>query len=217
LAENRNSDAAVVEVQVSSEQLAVVAARTGARPDEAALLALARAVAQWTDADAALIDVLGHGRRLPIGVDVSRSVGMFITYSPVVLAGTGGKIDSSLERLRSDLENGWTFDALRLYGPPEVRATMDELPRADVLFNYVGRAIATDDDGILVATDEARGLETDPSGRRDHLLAVRADLLDDDGLKLVFVYSTALHAAATIQGLAQRTVDCLNDLGSRPT
>ncbi len=212
---NRNSNGAAVTVEIPVDQTQAAVERTGGRPDEIVLLALADVIGQWSGDEAVLIDVLGHGRRLPLDVDVSRSVGMFITYSPVLIGADRASADGAddrLDRLRADLEQGWTFDALRFYGPPEVRSALDALPRADVLFNYVGRAIATDGDALLTSTDEAKGPEVDPDGRRDHLIAVRADLGDDGGLTLLFVYSTLFHDEATIDNLAQQTAAAVKSL-----
>ena len=210
---NRNSEASAVEISVSPSELAEVVERTGARPDEVALLSLAEALADWSGTSTALIDVMGHGRRLPLDLDVSRSIGMFMTYSPVLIERDVQSLERQLRNLRSDLEDGWSFDALRFYGAAEIGRGMAELPRAEVLFNYVGRAIASDADALLIPTEESRGPETDPGGLRDHPIAVRVDQLEDDGLKLVFVYSTRLHQRATIERLALAAKASLNGLG----
>ena len=199
--DNRNDSTTAVSIDVKSPELAEAATTL----DECVLLALADAVATWSASDVALIDVLSHGRRLPLDVDVGRAVGMFITYGPVLV---DQRADGSerLRSLRADLEDGWTFDALRFFGPPDIRARIDDLPRAQILFNFVGRAIAAETDAVLVAVDdEPKGSESDPRGRRDHLLAVRADVVDADRLRLVFVYSARHHDRATIERLAEET------------
>lgn len=214
---NRNSHASAVTVTVGAEEMAQAAGRSQARPDEVVLLALARALSQWSGAEAALIDVMGHGRRLPLGIDVSRSVGMFITYSPVLVDSRQWGEQRQLDELRADLEHGWSFDALRFYGPPAIQEQMASIPRAQVLFNYVGQSIATTADAILVPTDEPRGPEVDPNGRRDHLLAIRADVLDDGDLNLIFVFSEQVHERSTIETLAGRTVQLINPSAAMTT
>ncbi len=209
--DNRNDSVDVVEIEIAANEMAGSAGETDARPDEIALLALMKAVASWGHQKVTMVDVLGHGRRLPVPVEVSRSVGMFITYSPVVLDHRVDGVAAELESLRGDLEHGWSFDVLRYCGTPEVQARFSELPKAEVLFNFVGKAVATDDDALLTATDEARGPESDKSGKRAHLLAVRADVLDDDGLKLVFVYSNRIHEKATVEQLAKMTGEFIRE------
>ncbi len=199
-ATNVNTSAEAVSITLSSSDLAV---DDDARIDELALLALIRAIGEWSLGDAVAIDVLGHGRRLPLDVDVSRSAGMFISYGLTIVDLCRDR-QQQLDQIREGIESGWTFDALRRYGSPTAREALDRLPRTDVLFNYVGRAIASDHDALLVATDEPHGVEADPEGRRDHLLAVRADAGDDGGLGLTFVYSTAHHERDTITRLADR-------------
>jgi acyl transferase domain-containing protein len=210
-AANRNETVGVVVEPVPAA--AVTGAGSDARPDELFLLALAQALAQWSETDAALVEVLGHGRRLPLDVDVSRSVGMFLTYSPVVLdlADPGG-LEALIGQVRHELAGSWRFDPVRCYATTEIGTELDRLPRAQVLYNYLGRAIATDDTALLSSATEDRGPESDPGGQRDHPLAVRAELVDDETFELSFVYSTAFHDAATIELLAKATREALLEL-----
>ena len=142
---------------------------------------------------------------------------MFITYSPTVLDLRNNEIEQELDLIRTGISDGWSFDALRLYGSDEIQADLAARPRAELLFNYVGRPIATDDTALLVPCEDPRGDETDADGRRDHLIAVRADVLENDVLKLVFVYSAKLHDRATIEKLAGLTVDSITALGMSRT
>ena len=209
---NRNRTVGVVVTRIKSEELLQAPAAHG-RPDELLLMALMKALATWCDTDVALVDVLGHGRRLPVGVDVSRSVGMFLTYSPVLLdVVAGARPDRLLGQLRRQLDRAWRSDLVRYYGADEIAAPVRALPPAQVLFNYVGRTIAADAEAGLAAADEDRGPESDPGGRRDHQLAVKAELLDDDTFELSFVYSSAVHDGPTIEHLAKLAREALLEL-----
>ncbi|MCP3990582.1 MAG: hypothetical protein GY724_16000, partial [Actinomycetia bacterium] len=215
---NRNKTVGVVTTPVASAELMAATATSDHRPDELLLLALMRALATWSGADAALVDVLGHGRRLPLEVDVSRSVGMFLSYSPVFVEFASGASDSAtlVEGLRTELAANWRFDPVRSYGLGEIGGPVRLLPRAQVLFNFVGRAIATDDNALLAAVHDERGPESDPGGKRDHPLAVKAELIDDNTYELSFVYSTTIHDDATIEHLAKLTGEALIELTTTP-
>ena len=215
--ENRNdaASAVVIRTPVGPDGRGDGAATEGddargndARLDEHILDALAAAVAEWSGSDVAYVDVLGHGRRLPVAVDVSRSVGMFITYSPVLVDVRADDAER-LGDLRSDLDRGWSFDVLRHHGTQATQERLAPLPRAEVLYNFVGRPVASDPSALLVTVDEPKGVETDPSGRRDHLLAVRAEVVGDREVELVFVFSTRHHERSTIEAVAERTRELL--------
>lgn len=210
--ENRNDSVAVLTTTITD--LPTGPDFEDARPDELILLGLANAVARWSGGEVALIDVMGHGRRLPVDVDVTRAVGMFITYSPTIVDVATTSVADQVAAVRTGLEYGWSFDPLIVNGLSDAQAALAERPRAEVLFNFVGRAIAADGDAILTATDEPSGAEVDPAGRRDHPVAVRADVADDNSVKLVFVYSTRLHEHATIETLVRLTIEALVDLGT---
>ncbi|MEM7274962.1 MAG: SDR family oxidoreductase [Actinomycetota bacterium] len=213
--DNRNDTAAVVTVDIPSERLPVIP--DDVRLDEVVLAALAHAVAGWSGTETAQLDVVGFGRRLPIPVEVSASVGMFITYSPVFVdAAEAGEPARSIPAIRRDLDHTWRLDPARHDGTEEARKALAGLPRPQVLFNFVGREVAAAPDARLIAAMEPAGPENDRHGRRDHLVAVRADVSDDGGLGLVFVYSRAAHDAASVELLAKRTEDTIVSFGLRP-
>jgi hypothetical protein len=211
----------VVTIPIPSADLMAATVGSDRRPDELVLLALMRALANWSGGDTALVDVLGHGRRLPLDLDVSRSVGMFLSYSPVLID-FGPSADLSarplaelIDQLRAELAHNWRLDPVRCYAGPEVGDPIRQLPRAQVLFNFVGRAIATDEAAMLAPGHEDRGPESDPGGQRDHPLAVKAEMIDDDTFEVSFVYSTALHDAQTVEQLAKATGEALIELMAR--
>ena len=87
------------------------------------LSALARALADWTNANRVLIDLEGHGREIEgpdalfEGIDLSRTVGWFTSMYPVLLTiddpRPGETLKSVKEQLRRIPDQGLGFDLLR--------------------------------------------------------------------------------------------------------
>ena len=155
------------------------------------LIALGSAIAIWSQSESSLIEVLSHGRRSLPEIDVSRSTGFFLSYNPVFIQrSTTGGLAEKVESIRSSQSWSWSFDFIKYYHPEEsVRKKMEDLPQAEVLFNYVGKAIALDESEKLQTVDISRGTESDPSGIRGHLLAVLAQYDLQNQIEIVWVYS----------------------------
>lgn len=207
LGPNSNESAEAVTVTIRG---AMGAGRDGgdARVDELVLAALSGALGTWTGSSHVLIDSIGHGRRqFGSDIDISRTTGFFLSYSPLLVeAEPGGGLASHVEQIRTDAERRWTIDALRYLGPDGPRHhELRALPRAEVLFNFVGRRIAADPDSFLVPVDEARGPDSAPSGLRDHSLAVYVEITNGD-IELTTVFSTNLHRRETVEALVDDIV-----------
>ena len=155
------------------------------RVDELVLLGLSDALRCWADEERPIgIDVLGHGRRVLDGLDVSRTFGFFLSYSPVWLQAVGAdEIAAGVQDLRVRLERAWTFDPLRSAG---MGPGLDR-KHPDVLFNFVGRPISTGKARHLMVSDEPRGSDTDPANSRGHAVAVMAEITADDVVVLTIV------------------------------
>ncbi|MEZ4868990.1 MAG: amino acid adenylation domain-containing protein [Caldilineaceae bacterium] len=110
------------------------------------LAALLRTFSQWTDESVLLVDLEGHGREpLFPDLDLSRTVGWFTTLFPVLLSlaptaadDTGALIKSVKEQLRHIPQHGIGYGLLR-YLNPATGAALAALPKAEVLFNYLGQ------------------------------------------------------------------------------
>jgi NRPS condensation-like uncharacterized protein len=109
------------------------------------LTALALAMRDWSGSDTVLIDLEGHGREdLFGGVDLSRTVGWFTSIFPVELRLDGAcSVSSALatvkRQLRAVPNKGVGYGVLRYLGPESVRSELEQLPDAEVSFNYLGR------------------------------------------------------------------------------
>ena len=214
---NINANASGVRVTLEGEHAARVLRHDSGRADELVLLALGRAFAGWSGTDCALIESLSHGRRLS-GLDVSRSIGCFLTYQPVLVDGRDHvATPAAVADMRAQLEQAWSFDALRFYAPDDgLRAQMDALPKAEILYNFVGRPIESKPAAALQVVDEDRGRDTPEDGVRDHKIAVMAEVIGDHTIALTFVYATTLHERSTIDRLGQRVIGHLEAIAGSP-
>jgi len=208
---NINANASGVKVTLEGEAALRILRHDSGRADQLVMLAIGRAVAAWSGTDRALIESLSHGRRLS-SLDVSRTIGCFLTYQPVLVDGRDTvATGDAVAALRDQLEQAWSFDALRFYAPDQVlRDRMEALPRAEVLYNFVGRPIeSTSAAALKVVVDEDRGRDTPEDGVRDHKIAIMAEIIEDRMITLTLVYCTAIHDEETIRTLGQCVIENL--------
>ncbi len=195
--DNRNDNVATIRRSLSAEDSKRLLQDRNVRADEIALIALAEGLRSWADEHGPVgVDVLGHGRR-DLPTDVSRSVGFFLSYSPVWLDAHDG-----LDALRQQLERAWTFDLTRFSATDNTV----EWVRPGVLFNYVGRPIVADEARVLDVADEAKGSDTFGGNPRDHDLAVMVAIDSADQVEITMVYNTAQFEAAHVEDLLDQTV-----------
>jgi amino acid adenylation domain-containing protein len=214
---NTNASAAAVEVQFSTEDTRRLLLR-GRRPEHVLIAALARCLSTWTASDTVLIDVLSHGRDATLeGVNLSRTLGFMLSYNPLVLTHRGWpatpEVVEAVTRQIEDGPEGFSFELLRFLAADEVlRHRLSALPKADVLFNYGGTEGYPG--SLWVPATEPTGHDASPRGLRQHPIAVRAILTPD--LRMIFVYSTALHTATNIEAKAAQVADTVRSLVREP-
>lgn len=212
---NTNDSAATVEHGLGREETSALL-RGRVRPEHLVLAAVARTLSGWTTSGTVLVDVLNHGRAAaPQGVNLARTVGFTLSYDPVLVSHPTWEASlATVEAVADQAQRapeGYTFELLRLKSPdPEIRRRLTELPRADVLFNYAG-ALPSHDDGALWAdAPEPSGPSESPRGLRQYPIAVRALLVPD--LRIIFVYSRALHRRQTIEAAAAEVMATIRQL-----
>ncbi|WP_164021874.1 non-ribosomal peptide synthetase, partial [Pyxidicoccus trucidator] len=181
-----------------------------ARINDVLLTALAQAVSEWTGQPGVLVSLEGHGREeLFDDVDVSRTVGWFTSFTPVLLpVPSGGSAGECLRSVRDSLRllphHGIGFGLLKWLGQPEVARRLQALPVPQVVFNYFGQFDATATSSrLFFLSNEPSGPSAAPSGTRPHVLEINGSVLGGQ-FQLSFGYSTDLHHSATIESLAQR-------------
>jgi amino acid adenylation domain-containing protein/non-ribosomal peptide synthase protein (TIGR01720 family) len=198
-----------------------------AQVQEVLLTALLAGFADWTGRWSLLVDVESHGREEGLfeDVDLSRTVGWFTTYCPVVLsahgsAGLEAALDSVKQQLHDVPDRGFSYGLLRWIGAEvEIARPLRNCPKAEVNFNYLGQLGAVGQDFRRfewAPRDLSCGLDHDPSAERSHLIEVVAWVLDER-LHIEWSYAGHAHRHETIERLAEGFVRALRTLteGSR--
>ena len=180
--------------------------------NDALLAALARAFAAWTGSPRLLVEMEGHGREeLFDDVDLSRTVGWFTTFFPVLLDvegtdGPGAALKAVKEQLRALPGRGIGHGALGwLSTDAEITAELAAVPAAQVRFEYLGQVDggAAAGEALFRVAEERTGPAVDPRVRRPHLLEVGGAVVAGR-LRLALTYSRDRHRRETVQALAAR-------------
>src|SRR5262249_18436613 len=153
----------------------------GTHINDVLLSALLLTLSQWTKSPSVRIDLEGHGREdIAEGVDVSRTVGWFTTLFPLTLrlppsTSLKAVLLSVKEQLRPVPHRGIGHGLLR-YLPDDtaVRARLASLPRADLVFNYLGRFEPSSSASPWRASAADTGPLRAASCRRSHAIEVNA-------------------------------------------
>jgi non-ribosomal peptide synthase protein (TIGR01720 family) len=208
--ENLEGDARSLAVSLSEERTRALfrEAQAAYRTEVSDLLlaALAEAFREWTGELRLLVDLEGHGREEVVGeVNVARTVGWFTTIYPVLLEApaerdAGSAIKSVKEQLRGIPNKGINYGVLRyLVGK---KGEMEEMPQAEVSFNYLGRLEQGMGEGeMLKLTTETCGRVRGERNERRYLLDVEASVIEGR-LRVEWEYNERLHRAETIERLA---------------
>jgi non-ribosomal peptide synthase protein (TIGR01720 family) len=225
-AANTNASARELVLEFSVDETKAIFHETPGVPHKVDFLmtALAQTIAEWSGTRTVLFDMMGHGRDEDAfdEVDLFGTVGFFISYTPMVLTlpgtGSAGQPELLTEQIQPILRRGLDFDLLRyLTSDATVRQAFSALPRAQILFNHLGRRDELDTvppDSTFSLADESMGNTHSPTGVRYYPLAVSSQVWRDQ-LRLNFVYSENLHERATIEALAERYRAALAALAAR--
>ncbi|GAX38392.1 non-ribosomal peptide synthetase [Nodularia sp. NIES-3585] len=181
------------------------------------LTALVQTFHQWTGETSLLIDLEGHGREeLFENVDLSRTVGWFTTMFPVHLSlkntcdSPGTALKSIKEQLRSIPNRGIGYGVLRYLSDDKER--FSRLPKAEVVFNYLGQFDQVFPSSSLFAfTAEPSGSSCSLQSQRTHLLEVNSSI-SQGSLQINWTYSSELYRQTTVETLAQIFIAALRSL-----
>lgn len=190
---------------------------------ELLLAALVNAVSQWRASDRSLrVDLEGHGREAPYRdagadatIDVSRTVGWFMTLYPVWLQPHADAL-LHLRHVREQLslvpEGGHGYGLLR-YGSPTTAAheKLSRQPAATILFNYLGRSQAIHTGMKNFRCLRGLAVSRSPHGQRTHALEVFG-AIERGRLAIHFAYNGKAHDAASIEDLAVLVNGTLQEL-----
>lgn len=175
-------------------------------PNDLLLTALAHALARWHGHQTSVVLLEGHGREALFDeVDISRTVGWFTSYYPVVLPfsceeGLGKQIKLIKETLRAIPHKGIGYGILEQLTPSSlVKIDFPLLP--EVSFNYLGRFDEEDDGDIFRFASETVGQGIDPAARPIHDLEVTGVVLHGR-LQISIAYNSGRFYAETITRFA---------------
>ncbi|MEK7990950.1 MAG: amino acid adenylation domain-containing protein, partial [Thiotrichaceae bacterium] len=181
------------------------------------LTALALTLSDWTEQKAVLLDLEGHGRELiNDDFDLSRTIGWFTSLYPVTLRinkdlGLAESIKSIKEQLRQIPNNGFDYAILRYLNQNlEIRQKLQDLPQAQISFNYLGQFEQQNELFSGIATEKTAAYH-DKLNKRAYLIDFSLIILNEK-LEVNCTYSSAFFQSETIQRLAQNYITHLQTL-----
>jgi amino acid adenylation domain-containing protein/non-ribosomal peptide synthase protein (TIGR01720 family) len=182
------------------------------------LAALLLAYSRWSDQNDLLLDLEGHGREeLFEQLDVSRTVGWFTSLYPVVLHKStdndfGGLIKSVKEQLRSIPSKGIGYGVLCFLSEDEaLRERLQQLPKSQIGFNYLGQIDKTLEQGIFSMAKESIGQTVGLTRQRIHALEINAVTIEGQ-LSLEWSYSKREYRRETVELLGQMYIQALEEI-----
>ncbi len=163
-----------------------------------------------------LIDVERHGREQILDeVNLSRTVGWFTSVAPILFdLRESRQPEEALrivkEQLQQLSDGGIGYGLLRyLSTDTATRKKLQALPRAQVVFNYLGHSSqALSQDALFISDSASAGPPRSPRGLRTYLLDIEAVILGGR-LDIHCRYSTNIHDRSSIEQLAQGMVQSL--------
>jgi natural product biosynthesis luciferase-like monooxygenase protein len=178
------------------------------RIDEIFITALVQTFNKWSGHRALLMDIVGLARmNTDLAVDLSRTLGYFVTYTPVLVSleprtSSLDALHMTAKQLRQGLPIGEQYELLRWLRPGYQHLQQH---RAEVLFNYraaqeydqsyIDRSLFTPLEGLT-------GPSHSPKGLRHHPFNMAADLYQGR-LKFTLTYSKNLHRSETAETLVK--------------
>lgn len=187
------------------------------------LTALSKAVQQSIGQNV-VVDLESHGREVEHrDVDVSRTVGWFVTMHPFPTSFESGKsLSYNLHTIRELLDdvpgNGESYGLLRyLNADHDVRHSITQHANADIRLNYLGR-LETDfgaQSGFQLAP-ESSGNHQSAGSVRPHLIEIDVRIRGGR-LLMEWTYSGNCHRKETIEGLAKQCLQVVRELSHEAT
>ncbi|AVH69209.1 non-ribosomal peptide synthetase [Nostoc sp. 'Lobaria pulmonaria (5183) cyanobiont'] len=221
---NLEESACTLTVSLTAEETQVLLQHVPAvyqtQINDVLLTALVQTFSQWTGETSLLIDLEGHGREeLFEDIDLSRTVGWFTTIFPVHLSlnsafdSPGKALKSIKEQLRAIPNRGIGYGVLRyLSEDMEISQRFSRLPKAEVVFNYLGQFDQVLPQSSLFGfATESTGPSNSLQSKRNHLLEVNGGI-SQGRLQINWTYSNQLHSQTTVETLAQSFIEALRVL-----
>ncbi|MBT9099799.1 amino acid adenylation domain-containing protein [Methylovulum psychrotolerans] len=193
----------------------------GVRINEVLLAAVVTVLAEWTQNNAVLLEMEGHGReQLFDDVDISRTVGWFTTLFPVLFEFSADqRFPALVQALQKQLaiipNHGLDYGVVRYLGKnPELTKRLEAIPTPQFGFNYLGRIDQGNGANPQFSLVQAPvGHLKDPAAQRTHKLNIDASVIAD-ALHIDWSYSSACYRPDTIEELANTVLNILEDFAT---
>ncbi len=176
------------------------------------LTALAHTLADWSGQPRVMMEIATHGRPAIFDdVDLSRTVGWFSTFYPVVIdltdaADVAASITTVQAHINAVPDHGFSYLLLRHLSPDaSLRTLLSHISKPQALLTYLGQfEQSASDDVLLRLAGTGLGTMHHPQGSRMYQLAFNGMVIDGQ-FHIALTYSTNLHRRET----ADRLVDSL--------
>jgi non-ribosomal peptide synthase protein (TIGR01720 family) len=125
----------------------------------------------------------------------------------------GKTLSKTKEQLRAVPNRGLGYSVLRhLTQDERIREEIEDMPRAEVIFNYLGQVdqVLRNSD-LLSPAQENSGVAIAPENRRPYVLDVSGVVIQGR-LQMNWSYSDQLHRQETIEKIAVRYTDCVCEI-----
>ncbi|MBP5972964.1 amino acid adenylation domain-containing protein [Brasilonema sp. CT11] len=220
---NTEATACTVSVSLCVEETQVLLQQVPAayrtQINDILLTAITQTFAQWTGESSLLIDLEGHGREeLFEDIDLSRTVGWFTSIFPVHLSlenatSPGKALMAIKEQLRAIPNRGIGYGVLHyLSGDKEITQQLSSLPKAEVIFNYLGQFDQVlPESSLLSYAQESTGPSHSLRSKRTHLLEISGSI-SQGRLQMNWTYNEKLHRQTTVEVIAQGFIKALRSL-----
>ncbi|MEM7113999.1 MAG: amino acid adenylation domain-containing protein [Chloroflexota bacterium] len=176
--------------------------------DDLLLTALVQTMTQWSQHPSLLLTWERYGREeINPRLDVSQTVGWFTSLTPLMLKlansqDIGANLRAVKEQLRAVPQHGLGFGLLRYLGDDRDRSQMAQLPKPQILFNYLGQSLdVRQADSLLQPLDANIGQFYGAANERAHLIDVNAEVINGR-LRVNWQYASDYYQTETIQTLA---------------
>ena len=167
------------------------------------LTALGLAIGEWTAGEQVLVNLEGHGReKLEGDIDITRTVGWFTTYYPVLLPVRKDRplsysIKSVKETLRQVPHKGIGYGILKYLG--EARIWNKVRPRIN--FNYLGQFDEAFVNSIFEMSPLSAGPSVSPEGEQEFDIDI-SGIITNRRLEITIRYNSGKYNESTMEAVA---------------
>jgi len=185
--------------------------------DELLQVALAQTLCEWCEGESVVFDREGHGREdLFDNLDLSLTAGWFTSLYPVRLQlPKDASISQTIKSIKTQLAHiprkGIGYGVLRYADLPAISAKLASAPKAQVLFNYLGRFDEAFTNAPWQLAPETPDAFRGSNNTSVYELEINA-YVSQGRLYTQWRYSTERYRTATVAGLAKRFIGHLQKL-----